>query len=170
MATVGKFGAEGYLDFWKKLRENDVYITAGWSEAYYGQFVRARGGTRPIVVSYASSPAAEVYYSEKKLADAPTAAVLGPGSTFRQIEFVGILAHTAKRELARKLVDFMLEPAFQEEIPLYMWVFPARSGTPMPEVFLKYAKFAEAPVMLSPETIEKGREQWVEAWTDVVLR
>ena len=170
IATVGKFGAEGYLDFWKKLRGNDVYITSGWSEAYYGEFVRARGGTRPIVVSYASSPAAEVYYSEKKMTDAPTAAVLSAGSTFRQIEFVGILAHTAKKELARKLVDFMLQPAFQKEIPLHMWVYPARPETPMPEVFLKYANLAEAPVMLSPETIEKGREQWIEAWTDVVLR
>ena len=170
ITTVGKYGQTGYLDFWKKLRANDVYITAGWSDAYYGKFSRAKGGTRPIVVSYASSPAAEVYYSEKKLTDTPTAGVLGAGSAFRQIEFVGILSNTTKTELARKLIDFMLSPAFQQEIPLHMWVFPAIPETPLPDVFLKYAQKAEAPIMLLPEEIETGREKWIETWTDVVLR
>jgi thiamine transport system substrate-binding protein len=170
ITTVGKYGEKGYLDFWRQLRRNEVYITAGWSEAYYGQFTRAKGGTRPIVVSYASSPAAEVYYSEKKLADTPTAGVLSAGSAFRQIEFVGILTNTEKADLARKLVDFMLSPAFQKEIPLHMWVFPANPETPMPDVFLKYAQKAEAPIMLLPEAIENGREAWIEAWTDTVLR
>jgi len=122
------------------------------------------------VVSYASSPAAEVYYSEKKLTDTPTAGVLGAGSAFRQIEFVGILSNTTKTELARKLIDFMLSPAFQQEIPLHMWVFPAIPETPLPDVFLKYAQKAEAPIMLLPEEIEMGREKWIETWTDVVLR
>jgi thiamine transport system substrate-binding protein len=170
LTTVGKYGPSGYMDFWKKLRGNDVYVTAGWSEAYYGKFVRAKGGTRPIVVSYASSPAAEIYYGEGKLANAPTAGVLSAGSAFRQIEFVGILRNTAKKELAQKLIDFMLSPAFQKDIPLHMWVFPARPETPLPEVFLKYAQKAEFPIMLLPETIENGREKWIEAWTDVVLR
>ena len=170
ITTVGKYGQTGYLDFWKKLRANDVYITAGWSDAYYGKFSRAKGGTRPIVVSYASSPAAEVYYSEKKLTDTPTAGVLGAGSAFRQIEFVGILSNTTKTELARKLIDFILSPAFQQEIPLHMWVFPAIPETPLPDVFLKYAQKAEAPIMLLPEEIEMGREKWIETWTDVVLR
>ena len=91
LTTVGAYGEDGYLDWWRKMRRNDVYVTAGWSDAYYGQFSRAKGGTRPIVVSYASSPPAEVYYSEKKVAEAPTASVLSAGSAFRQIEFVGIL-------------------------------------------------------------------------------
>jgi len=170
ITTVGTYGEAGYLDFWKKFRLNDVYVTAGWSEAYYGKFVRAKGGTRPIVVSYASSPAAEVYYSEKKLTDTPTAGVLGAGSAFRQIEFVGILKNTAKKELAQKLIDFMLSPAFQKDIPLHMWVFPANPATPLPDVFLEYAQKAEAPIMLLPEKIEAGRENWIESWTDVVLR
>lgn len=170
ITTVGKYGQADYLDFWEKLRANDVYITAGWSDAYYGKFTRAKGGTRPIVVSYASSPAAEVYYSEQKLTDTPTAGVLGAGSAFRQIEFIGILSNTTKTKLAQKLIDFMLSPAFQQEIPLHMWVFPAISETPLPDVFLKYAQKAEAPIMLLPEEIEAGREKWIENWTDVVLR
>ena len=170
LASIGKFGEEGYLNFWRQLRANDVYVTAGWSEEYYGKFSRAKGGTRPIVVSYASSPPAEVFYSEKKLDEAPTAAVLSPGSAFRQIEFVGILKGTRQGDLARRLVDFMLGPEFQKEIPLYMWVFPADPQVPLPEVFLKYAKQAEKPVTLTPAAIDTNRKHWIESWTEVVLR
>jgi len=170
LTTVGRFGEEGYLDFWKKLRANGVYVSTGWTDAYYGQFSRAKGGTRPIVVSYASSPPAEVFYSEKPLGEAPTAAVLGSGNAFRQIEFVGLLKGTKQVEPARKLIDFMLGPDFQKDIPLNMWVFPAVAGTPLPEVFVKHTQLAREPVLLTPESIEAGRRRWIEAWTEAVLR
>lgn len=172
LATVGRYGKgeDGYVRFWRQLRANDVYIANGWTDAYYGQFTRAKGGTRPIVVSYASSPPAEVHYSETKLEDAPTAAVLSPGSAFRQIEFVGILKGTRQQELAARLVDFMLDAEFQQEIPLHMWVFPANPRVPLPDVFVKYTHQADDPVMLTPEAIDAGREKWLEAWTEAVLR
>jgi len=169
-ATIGTYGPDGFLDFWEKLRQNDVYVTNGWSDAYYGKFTRAKGGTRPIVVSYASSPAAEIYYSDKKLQKAPTAAVLGSGAAYRQIEFAGVLKGTDKPEWSRKLIDFMLSPAFQKEIPLHMWVFPANSLTPLPALFIEHAQQSQAPVMLSPQEIQNHREDWIEAWTDRVLR
>ena len=170
LATVGRFGEDGFLEYWKMLRNNDVYISPGWSDAYYGQFSRAKGGMRPIVVSYASSPPAEVYYSETKVDDAPTAAVLAPQTAFRQVEFVGILKGTRQQELAAGLVDFMLGPRFQQDIPLHMWVFPADATIPLPDVFVKYTRKADNPVMLTPEAIEAGREKWLERWTEVVLR
>ena len=170
LATVGRFGEDGYLAFWQQLRDNGVYVSTGWSDAYYGQFTRAKGGTRPIVVSYATSPAAEVYYSEKPLVQAPTVAVLGDRTAFRQIEFVGVLKGARQTELARKLVDFMLGPEFQRDIPSNMWVYPAAAGTPLPDIFARYARQASTPVTLPPETIESGREKWIEAWTEAVLR
>ena len=170
LATVGRYGEKGYLEFWRQLRTQEVYIANGWTDAYYGQFTRAKAGTRPIVVSYASSPPAEVFYSETKLDDAPTAAVLAPRSAFRQIEFVGILKGTRQTELAQGLVDFMLGAAFQQDIPLHMWVFPADPTIPLPEVFIKYTRQADNPVMLTPAAIESGREKWLEAWTETVLR
>ena len=169
MATVGHFGEEGYLDFWAKLRANDVLVTAGWEDAYWGQFSAASDGDCPIVVSYATSPAAEVYFSEGKYTEPPTGNVLGDGACFRQIEFVGILKGTANRDLAEKWVDFMLSPTFQEDIPLHMWVFPANPQAELPEVF----QFAEAPLkpaQVSPEAIDQNREKWIEAWTETVLR
>ena len=168
--TIGRYGEEGYLEYWKKLRANDVAISKGWNDSYYGVFSAHKGGTRPIVVSYASSPPAEVFYSKTKLNDAPTAAVLSAKSAFRQIEFVGVLKGAKQPELAQKLVDFLLAKGFQEEIPATMWVFPALKAAKLPEVFTKYTRIAQDPVTLDPESIDANREKWIEAWTEAVLR
>jgi len=122
------------------------------------------------VVSYASSPPAEVIFSETPLDDAPTASVIGDESCFRQIEFAGILAGTKKRALAEKLVDFLLGKQFQENIPMNMFVFPANTKAELPEAFVKYAQLAPNPATLPPGDIAARREDWINAWTETVLR
>ena len=170
LATIGRFGEQGYLQFWQQLRDNEALVVNGWEDAYYGHFTSASKGNRPIVVSYGSSPAAVVYYAEKPMDSAPTGVVVSDGSAFRQIEFVGILKGTKKKLLARKLVDFMLSRPFQEDIPLQMFVFPVNRTAALPPVFKKYARVARTPTTVSPAAIEKNREAWIEAWTNTVLR
>ncbi|MCX6027956.1 MAG: thiamine ABC transporter substrate-binding protein [Chloroflexi bacterium] len=174
LTTVAAFGEKGdytYLDYWKALRANDVRVAEGWEDAYNGQFSGGSGkGDRPLAVSYATSPAAEVFFADPQPADSPTGNILPPGGTFRQIEFVGILKGSANADLARQWVDFMLGATFQTDIPLQMWVYPARTGTPLPDVFAKFAQTPAQPAALAPAQIEIGREGWLKAWTDVVLR
>ncbi|MBN1878310.1 MAG: thiamine ABC transporter substrate-binding protein [Anaerolineae bacterium] len=172
MATLSVFGEEGYLDFWHKLRANDVLVVDGWDTAYYSEFSGgAYGeGTRPLVVSYATSPAAEVYFSEEPLETSPTGAILNPGTCFRQVEFAGILKGTSQYDLAAAFIEFLLSDTFQNDIPLQMWVFPASSRATLPQVFTDFALEAEAPANISAEAIEQNREAWLEAWTEVVLK
>ena len=170
LVSIGHFGEDAYLEFWKKLKSNGLLVTGGWEDAYWGQFSAASKGTRPIVVSYATSPPAEVYFSKKPLDEPPTAAVVAPGTTFRQVEFVGIIRGTKQPELARKWVDYMLSVPFQEDIPLQMFMFPANSKAGLPDVFRKHAVVSREPVTVDPERISENREVWIEAWTDAVLR
>ncbi len=174
LATVATFGETGdytYLDFWRDLRKNDVLVSEGWEDAYNVQFSAGSGkGDRPMVVSYATSPAAEVFFADPQPADAPTGNLFVPGGSFKQIEFVGILKGAKQAELARQWIDFMLGDAFQADIPLQMWVYPARQGVPQPEVFTKHAAVPTDAVSMTPEQIEAGREKWIKAWTDVMLR
>jgi len=170
LATIGRFGPDNYLDYWADLRANGVLVTGGWEDAYWGQFTAASDGDRPIVVSYASSPPAEVYYAQEELAEAPTASVLADESCFRQIEFVGILKGAQQRPAAEKLVDFLLSRPFQEDIPLQMWVFPVHPEATLPDVFVRYAQIPDRPAVIDPAEIEANREVWIEAWTDIVLR
>jgi thiamine transport system substrate-binding protein len=170
LATVALYGEDGYQGYWRSLRENGVTVESGWEVAYWGQFSAASEGNRPIVVSYATSPAAEVFFAEGAYDTPPTGAVLAPGTCFRQIEFVGILRGTDQRKLARAFVDWMLGKEFQEDIPLHMWVFPANQEAELPQVFADFAQQAQAPAQVAPEDIAINREAWIEGWTDAVLR
>ena len=170
LATIETFGEEGYLNYWQQLVENDVLVVDGWETAYYSHFTAASEGDRPIVVSYASSPVAEVYFAEEPPDAAPTAAVVTDGTCFRQIEFVGILRGTEGEEEARQLVDFMLDRRFQEDIPLRMFVYPANQTADLPEVFTAHSHVPAAPAQLDPARIAANREAWINAWTEVVLR
>ncbi len=174
LATVATFGESGsytYLDFWRDLRENDVLVSEGWEDAYNVQFSAGSGkGDRPMVVSYATSPAAEVYFADPQPAESPTGNLLVPGGSFRQVEFVGLLKGAKQPELARQWIDFMLGDTFQADIPLQMWVYPARQGVALPEVFTKHAAVPTDVVNVTPEQIEAGRENWIKAWTDAMLR
>lgn len=172
LATVGQFGTSGsytWLNYWQDLRKNDVLVVDGWTEAYSTQFSGSSGkGPRPLVVSYASSPPAEVFYSEGKLTDAPTA-VMASGS-FLQVEFAGILKGTKQRDLAERFIDFMLSKPFQEDMPLQMFVYPVVPNMALPDVFTKFSVVPEQPVSVPPDQIDQNREQWLDAWTKAVLR
>ena len=171
VAVFGETGSYTYLDFWRDMRKNQVVVSDGWEDAYYNQFSGASGkGDHPLVVSYATSPAAEVYFADPHPADSPTGNILPPGETFRQVEFVGVLKGAANPDLAREWVDFMLGPQFQADIPLQMWVYPSRTGTPLPDVFTKFAQTPAQPAAITPAQIEAGRDKWLQAWTDTVLR
>ncbi len=170
LATIDAYGEDGFLAYWQGLVENEVLVTDGWEDAYYGSFTAASDGNRPIVVSYASSPAAEVFFAETKLETAPTAAVVSDGSCFRQVEFVGVLRGTEHQEEAQLLVDFLLSRPFQEDIPLHMFVFPANEEARLPEVFVEHSQIPANPATIPPEEIARNREAWIQAWTEVVLR
>ncbi|MEX0868478.1 MAG: thiamine ABC transporter substrate-binding protein [Nitriliruptoraceae bacterium] len=167
LASVEHFGEDAYLDFWQDLRDNDVLVTNDWSQAYYEEFTLV-GGERPLVVSYASSPPAEVYFADPQPDVAPTGVM--DRSCFRQIEYAGILAGTEYETEAQQLIDFLLTPTFQEDVPLNMFVFPVTTDAALPDVFAEHAVIPDDPFELDPDTIGAQRDTWIEAWTATVLR
>jgi thiamine transport system substrate-binding protein len=169
LATIAKYGGTGWRDYWTKLRTNDVKVDDGWESAYDGDFTQgANHGKYPLVVSYASSPPAAVYYSKPQPKTSPIGTMLD--SCFRQVEFAGVIKGTEHQAAARKLVDFMLAERFQADVPLQMFVFPVRDGTPLPAVFTKFAEVPTKPLSLPPTEISDHRDAWIEQWTDTVLR
>jgi thiamine transport system substrate-binding protein len=123
-----------------------------------------------MVVSYASSPAAEVLFADPPLTTAPTASIVSAGMCYRQIEFIGILAGTPQRALAEAFVDFMLSKEVQEDIPLQMFVYPVDPAARLPESFILWNQVVEEPASLDPAVIAAGRDQWIAEWTEMVLR
>jgi thiamine transport system substrate-binding protein len=148
---------------------NDVLVVNDWESSYNAEF-SVHGGARPLVISYGSSPPAEVVFADPPIQEPPTAVVTGDRSCFRQIEFVGILKGTANRDLAEKWVDFMLSTSFQEDMPLQMFVFPVNPKATLPDVFAKFTTLPSETAQVSPEMIAAHREAWLQAWTEAVLR
>lgn len=174
LATINEFGEPSddneydYLDYWTDLVANDMLITDGWSDAYFGYFTAAsEDGTYPFVVSYASSPP---FTYDEALDDATTDSIVGDGMCFRQIEFAGILAGTDNEAGAQQFIEFLLSREFQEDMPMQMFVFPVNEEAELPEVFEEYASIPESPAVLSYDEIEENRDDWISAWTETVLR
>ncbi len=171
MATIARFGTEGpytWLDYWADLRANGVRVDPGWTEAYFTDFTVGGGGDRPLVVSYASSPPAEVVFADPRPDTAPTAVI--EDTCFRQIEFAGVLKGAANPAGARRVIDFLLSVPVQEDIPMSMFVFPVIPEAALPSEFVRFAVVPENPLSLPPEEIDANRERWIQEWTDVVLR
>ncbi len=171
MASIAEFGQDGYLHFWQQMADNGLVVVNDWETAYYTNFSGSSGnGPQPMVVSYGSSPAAEVVFAETQSEQAPTSSVVGPNTCFRQIEFAGILKGTENRDLAEAFIDFMLSPSFQEDIPLQMFVFPVNTEAQLPQAFVDNVTIPDNPATLSPDLIDANREAWINAWTETVLQ
>lgn len=166
LATIAAFG-DGWELYWEDLRANGVTVTAGWEDAYYGEFISG-GGERSMVVSYASSPPAEVIYADPPTDEAPTGVITE--SCYRQIEFAGILAGTDNEAGARALIDFMLSETWQNDVPLNMFVYPVIESATLPPEFVEHTAVPPHPLMLDPAEIEANRDAWTERWVEIVLR
>ncbi|WP_373466037.1 thiamine ABC transporter substrate binding subunit [Streptomyces sp. V3I8] len=173
LGTAAAYGDTGWQDYWKKLKANGVKVVDGWEQAYNEEFSGSAGGRkakgdRPLVVSYASSPPAEVIYADPKPKTAPTG--VADGTCFRQVEYAGLLGNARNPKGGKALVDFLISKKFQDDMPLNMFVYPVRKAAQVPQEFVKFGPAAEDPETLDPAKIADNRDEWVKAWTSLVLK
>jgi thiamine transport system substrate-binding protein len=163
LATVAEKG-DDWPDYWTDLLANGAKVVDGWEDAYYGDFTAgSENGTRPIVVSYDSSPAFTVTDGRTT-----TAALLD--TCFRQVEYAGVLAGADNPDGAEALVDWMLSDEVQSALPESMYVFPVMPGATVPDDWAEFAPQPTDPYEVAPDEIAANREQWLTEWTDVVSR
>jgi thiamine transport system substrate-binding protein len=173
LATIARFGDDGWADYWTALRANGVKVVDSWESAYYETFSGAAGsaGDRPLVVSYGTSPPAEVVFSDPPIdpvnGTAPTG--VATDTCFRQLEYAGILRGTKHADAAAKLVSFLTGERFQRELPLTLFVYPANTSVTLPEVFTRFGAQPTQPFTMEPDRIAAGRTQWQDQWTTIVL-
>ena len=64
-----------------------------------------------------------------------------------------------------------LGATFQKELPLNLFVYPATTTVPLPDVFTKYAVVPDRPVHAwTRRRSPTNRQQWQDQWTQIVLR
>ncbi|OEV00118.1 MULTISPECIES: thiamine ABC transporter substrate-binding protein [Streptomyces] len=172
LASVAEFGEDGWQDYWKKLRANGAEVAGSWEQAYNDRFSGSREGKgkgdKPLVVSYASSPPAEVMGEKNPPEQAPTG--VAKGTCFRQTEYAGLLRGAKNTEGGQALLDFLLSKRFQEDLPLKMFVNPVREDARLPELFTKYGETVDDPATVAPRKIAEHREQWIKTWTSLAVK
>jgi thiamine transport system substrate-binding protein len=157
--TVAAFGESGFERFWEQLRDKDVKVAAGWEEAYFTEFSGSVGsGNYPIVLSYSSSPAAEI----RDDGESQTQALLD--ECFRQIEYVGILQGTKDLVGAKALIDFLLGTSFQNTLADLMYVYPVNSEATVPSEWEIFGPAARSTIGADLD-IEAGRANWQKKWS-----
>ncbi len=170
-ATIAGLGEEKAFDWWKAMRANGVKVVKGWTEAYYTEFTR-NGGTRPIVVSYATSPAAEVFYSKDKITESPTANLFLKGGVFRQVEGVALVkgGRPAAREAAGQFIEFLRSAPVQQALQTTMWMYPAEVGAARADLIKRHA--VEPSTYDNPASAEAAAKSkaWLQRWTKTVLK
>lgn len=169
LSTIDHFGENGWEKYWEDLKKNDVKVVDSWDSAYYEQFSGSSGkGQYPLVVSYASSPVAEVVYSDPPTDIAPTGNI--DTTCFRQVEFVGILRGTKHEEQAQRLIDYLISDDFQKEVPLSIFVYPVNKNTQLPTEFTKFSSTPSKTFSIPPDEISEERQNWIDSWTQIVLK
>lgn len=169
LATIDKYGDAGWTQYWRTLRSNGVEVVDSWETAYYERFSGSGGssGDKPLVVSYASSPPAEVVFADPPIDAAPTG--VATGTCFRQMEYAGVLRGTRHGDAAQQLVTFLTGETFQRTLPLTLFVYPVNGTVSLPEVFTKFAAVPANPYSMDPVRIAQHRQSWQEQWTQTVI-
>ena len=160
-STVAAFGEDGFESFWQQLKENKVKVAAGWEEAYFTEFSGSSGaGEYPIVLSYSSSPAAEVREDGKS----QTVSLLD--DCFRQVEYVGVLAGTKNPAGAKALVEFLLAEPFQSAMPGLMYVYPVNPEASVPAEWAQFGPAARSTIGEDLD-IAANRDSWQDKWSAI---
>lgn len=165
LATVAEFGPDGWQDYWTKLRDNGVKVADGWESAYTVDFSGSTGeGPKPLVLSYSSSPVAEV---DKDTDESRTEALLD--TCYRQVEYAGVLTGAKNPEGAQAFIDFMLSGAVQADIPSQMYIYPIDPDVPLPAGWAKHAPLAKDPKKVDPQWLTENRNQLIKDWSALVV-
>ena len=168
LATIAYFGETKWEKYWEQLRANGIKIVSDWTSAYTAEFSGSSGkGKYPLVVSYGSSPPAEVVFAATPIDEPPTGVM--EATCFRQTEYVGVLRGTKYEDIAQQLVDYLLGKTFQESMPLTLFVFPTNKDAQLPDVFKKFAVRPKNPLTVSADDIEKNRDAWLDTWRAIAL-
>ena len=165
LATIGKYGTDGWQAYWKALKDNGVKVDQGWTDAYEVDFTGGGGnGTFPIVLSYSSSPP----YTVPKGGTAPTTGAL-LDTCFRQVEYAGVLAGAKNPVGAAAFVNFLLSDEVQADIPGSMYMYPVSTSVTVPADWAQWAPLAAHPFEVPAADIAAHRADWLQQWSATVL-
>ena len=155
--TVHEKGPDGFVDYWERLRDNDVTVLGDWDTAYsaYGD------GEAPIVVSYSTDQVFANRFDQNM--ERHQIRFLNDQG-YANPEGMAQLEGAANPDLARQFMEFMLRPEVQGEIAVRNVQFPATTDADLPEEYSTYAKVPPEPVTFTYDELKGSVDEWTDEW------
>ena len=155
--TVALFG-DGYPAFWRSLKDNILTMAPGWS-AGYGLFTN---GEAPLVISYATSPAANITYDG---IDYYKALVFDEGHPL-QVEGAGLLKGAPNKKGAQLFLDFLISEEAQNALPLTQWMYPVNKAVVLPESYAQGAVTPAKTVVADAKAVQEAAQTVMDILAD----
>ncbi|SIO27511.1 thiamine ABC transporter substrate binding subunit [Salinivibrio sp. ES.052] len=159
MLWIQKVYGDNNQQAWRKLADNTITVTKGWTEAY-NMFLNKEAD---MVLSYTSSPAYHLVTDD----DDRFAAAMFEEGHYMQIEVAAKSAYTDQPERADAFLQFMLSDAAQSVIPTTQWMYPV-TDISLPDAFYTLNK-PEESLLYQPDEVMGNRQQWVRDWQTALV-
>ncbi|MBQ7159585.1 MAG: thiamine ABC transporter substrate-binding protein [Treponema sp.] len=143
--TVAALG-DAYTTYWAALKNNILTMAPGWSSGY-GLFTK---GEAPFVISYTTSPAANIEYDK---IDYYKALVFEQGH-IAQVEGAGILKNAPNKKGAQTFIDFLISEDAQSVLPLTQWMYPANKNVALPKSYAQGAVTPAKTLTVDPAALD----------------
>ena len=160
--TIDAKGEDDYLDYWSKLQDNGVKILEDWQPAYNAY----TNEEAPMVVSYSTD---QVYYHGEGVDMSRHQIGFLNDQGYANPEAMARFADTDLPDLARRFMDFVLQPAQQAEIAVRNVQFPAVTDANLPEEFSQYAYEPPEAVTFGYERLQGNVDTWIDDWARQVV-
>jgi thiamine transport system substrate-binding protein len=155
--TIAQYGEDGYLDYWRRLQDNDVRVLGSWWDSYsaYSE------GQRPMVVSYSTD---QVFANRAGQDMSRHQLGFLEDQGYANPEGMCVFADSGKVDIAHDFFDFLLSPEAQGQIATLNVQFPATDNADLDDEFDQYAHEPPETVFYDYEDLAGNLEGWVEDW------
>ncbi|MCF7859058.1 MAG: thiamine ABC transporter substrate-binding protein [Candidatus Cloacimonetes bacterium] len=160
--SISAFGISGYGHFWRSIKENILKCYENQDDAYNAFLA----GEAPIILGFETT---SLYHNDIEKSNKYRNTIPQEG-TFKYIIGVSILKSTEQEYLAKKLVDYLISPQFQEKIISGMWMLPANKKIKLPpeyEILPKAGK--DLTNDLSVRQIRFQQNTWISKWQKIMI-
>ena len=163
-----------WTDWWTAMKNNDVIITSGWSEAYVTHYTGGYGvweddhiGDAHIVVSYCHSPGVEAWYGSNYTIS--TALDL-PRASLHQVEYAAAV-QGGNLAAARAFIEYLISEEVNLDMPIENSMYSVINGTDLPEEngYRYHSVVPTQPADVSPSEIASNMEAWLEMWNAAMV-
>ena len=155
--TVHQYGADGYLDYWADLQDNDVRVLGSWSDAY-GAWSE---GEAPMVVSYSTD---QVFAAQEDANLEEHQIRFLDDEGYANPEGMALFSDANEPDLAREFMGFVLQPEIQGEIAERNVQFPATDNAELSPDYDELAHEPPEPVTFTYEELQGSISEWIEDW------